>query len=117
MNNYNQLSLENRHQIKALLDAGHNQSEIARTLGVHRSTISRELKRNITNGSSAGKDYCPQQAQTLTDRRHAQKPKHCRLTKELKAQARQWLTHVLANILQTKYNDVRGLYPQNFRQS
>jgi len=29
----------------------------------------------------------------------------------------QWLTHVLANILQTKYNDVRTLYPQNFRQS
>ncbi len=29
----------------------------------------------------------------------------------------QWLTHVLANILQTKYNDVRSLYPQNFSQS
>jgi len=28
----------------------------------------------------------------------------------------QWLTHVLANILQTKYNDVRALYPQNFSQ-
>ncbi|WP_340106414.1 IS66 family transposase [Rhodohalobacter sp. 8-1] len=28
----------------------------------------------------------------------------------------QWLTHVLANILQTKYNDVRSLYPQNFSQ-
>jgi len=27
-----------------------------------------------------------------------------------------WLTHVLANILQTKYNDVRTLYPQNFSQ-
>ncbi len=29
----------------------------------------------------------------------------------------QWLTHVLANILQTKYNDVRMLYPQNFSNS
>jgi len=28
----------------------------------------------------------------------------------------EWLTHVLANILQTKYNDVRSLYPQNFSQ-
>ncbi|REL33842.1 IS66 family transposase [Rhodohalobacter sp. SW132] len=28
----------------------------------------------------------------------------------------QWLTHVLAYILQTKYNDVRSLYPQNFTQ-
>jgi len=26
----------------------------------------------------------------------------------------QWLTHVLANIMQTKYNDVPSLYPQNF---
>jgi hypothetical protein len=25
-----------------------------------------------------------------------------------------WLPHVLANIPQTKYNDVRTLYPQNF---
>jgi len=28
----------------------------------------------------------------------------------------EWLTHVLANILQTKYNDVRSLHPQNFNQ-
>ena len=28
----------------------------------------------------------------------------------------QWLAYVLANILQTKYNDVRMLYPQNFTQ-
>jgi hypothetical protein len=27
---------------------------------------------------------------------------------------REWLTHVLTNILQTKYNDVPSLYPQNF---
>lgn len=27
----------------------------------------------------------------------------------------QWLTYVLANILQTKYNDVPSLYPQNFK--
>ena len=29
----------------------------------------------------------------------------------------QWLTHVLANILQTKYNDVPSLYPQNFKSN
>lgn len=27
---------------------------------------------------------------------------------------RQWLTHVLENILSTKYNEIRSLYPQNF---
>lgn len=92
MNKYSQLSQENRHQIKALLDAGHNQSEIARTLGVHRSTISRELNRNIASGSPADKDYCPKVAQQLTDQRHRDKPKRCRFTDALKAQARQWLT-------------------------
>jgi len=44
MEKYNQLSVESRHKIQALLEAGHNQSEIARNIGVHRSTISRELE-------------------------------------------------------------------------
>ncbi|MDZ7659260.1 helix-turn-helix domain-containing protein [Fodinibius sp.] len=91
MQKYTQLSEENRYQIKALLDAGHNQSEIARTIGVHRSTICRELNRNVTNSNSEDKAYCPKAAQQLTDQRHADKPKHRRFTDVLKAQARQWL--------------------------
>ncbi|MDZ7691651.1 MAG: helix-turn-helix domain-containing protein [Balneolaceae bacterium] len=59
MQEYTQLSEENRHQIKALLDAGHNQSEIARTIGVHRSTISRELKRNVANDELPGQAVLP----------------------------------------------------------
>ena len=92
MNKYTQLSKENRHQIQALLVAGHNQSEIACTIGVHRSTVSRELKRNVSNRGSAGNKYCPEAAQQLTDQRHTDKPKHCRFTDELKRQARWWLT-------------------------
>ena len=92
MNKHTQLSFENRHQIQALLAAGHNQSEIARTIGVHRSTISRELKRNVTGEDPEGKDYCPGQAQQLTDRRHREKSKYCRFTEALKDQARRWLT-------------------------
>lgn len=92
MNKHTQLSKENRHQIKALLDAGHNQSEIARTLGVHRSTISREIRRNVGNSDSEGNQYCPDTAQQLTDRRHREKPKHRRFTDALKDQARRWLT-------------------------
>jgi IS30 family transposase len=67
MNNYKQLSLENRYQVRALLDAGLNQTKIAKTIGVHRSTISRELKRNVTNTGSTGNAYCPEAAQQLTD--------------------------------------------------
>jgi IS30 family transposase len=92
MQEYTQLSKENRHQIKALLDAGLNQSEIARTIGVHRSTISRELNRNVANEGTQGKDYCPLGAQQLTDQRHTDKPKHRRFTEGLKDQARRWLT-------------------------
>ena len=40
------LKREDRIALGALRRAGHNQSQIAAQLGVHRSTISRELKRN-----------------------------------------------------------------------
>lgn len=92
MQKYTQLSLENRHQIKALLDGGHNQSEIARIIGVHRSTISRELNRNVAKSGGEANPYCPEGAQQLTDKRHRDKPKHRRFGEALKAQARRWLT-------------------------
>jgi IS30 family transposase len=46
MRTYSQLTREQRYQIYALLKAGHNQTEIARIIKVHKSTISRELRRN-----------------------------------------------------------------------
>ena len=46
MRTYTQLTQEQRYQICALLKGGHNQTEIADLIGVHKSTISRELKRN-----------------------------------------------------------------------
>jgi transposase, IS30 family len=58
--NYTQLTREQRYQIKALMKAGHNQSEIAANIGCHKSTISRELKRN-----SGQKGYRPGQANEL----------------------------------------------------
>ena len=45
-NTYTQLNHEARIKIFALLNAGLSQSAIARQLGVHRSTISREIKRD-----------------------------------------------------------------------
>lgn len=92
MQKYTQLSQENRHQIRALLDAGHTQSEIADTIGAHRSTICRELSRNVTNSGADGNCYNPARAQQMTDRRHRKKHKHRRFTEELKQQARRWLT-------------------------
>jgi len=46
MSVYMQLTREQRYQISALLKAGHNQTEIAHLIRVHKSTVSRELRRN-----------------------------------------------------------------------
>lgn len=46
MKTYQQLTLEQRYQISALLKLGFGKSAIAKELGVHKSTIGRELERN-----------------------------------------------------------------------
>lgn len=48
MNKYQHLSQPQRYQIEALLKAGYSKIAVARQLGVHRSTICREIKRNST---------------------------------------------------------------------
>ena len=59
---YTQLTSEQRYQIQALLKAECSQTEIARVLNVHKSTISRELRRN-----RGRRGYRPRQAQILCD--------------------------------------------------
>jgi transposase, IS30 family len=59
--NYKQLAREQRYQIYALKRAGQNQSQIALVLGCHKSTISRELRRNCGQ-----KGYRPYQADELS---------------------------------------------------
>lgn len=58
--NYTQLTQNQRYQISALMKAGHNQTEIANILGVHKSTISREIARN-----TGQRGYRPKQAHSL----------------------------------------------------
>jgi len=58
--NYQQLAREQRYQIYALMRAGHNQTRIATLVGCHKSTISRELRRN-----RGQKGYRPYQADEL----------------------------------------------------
>jgi IS30 family transposase len=60
MSTYRQLTQEQRYQIYALRKTGHSRAEIAVVIGVHKSTVSRELKRN-----RGGRGYRPQQAQSL----------------------------------------------------
>ena len=47
MRNYNQFTQTERYQIYALRKANKNPTEISRVLGRHKSTIYRELKRNL----------------------------------------------------------------------
>jgi len=57
MRTYTQLTRGKRYQIRALLKAGFSQSEMAVCFGVHKSTISREIRRNMGR-----KGYRPRQA-------------------------------------------------------
>lgn len=70
MRRYSQLTQEQRYQIFALKKAGHSQIMIAGFLGVHKSTISRELKRN-----SGQRGYRPKQAHVFAQQRHHDKPR------------------------------------------
>ena len=66
MRNYHQLTQAQRYQIYSLLKMGHNRTQIAACLGVHKSTISRELRRN-----RGQRGYRPRQAhQHATSRRY-----------------------------------------------
>ena len=54
---YTQLTQEQRYQIFALLKTGCNQTDIAKTIEVHKSTVSREVRRN-----QGQRGYRPKQA-------------------------------------------------------
>lgn len=67
MKHYKQLTREQRYQISGLRKAGGKQVEIAAEVGVAKSTISRELKRNREQ-----RGWWPKQAQALRDKRRQQ---------------------------------------------
>ena len=48
---FNHLTLEQRKQLREMLDAGCKKPEIAQALNTHVSTIYREIKRGSVNGS------------------------------------------------------------------
>jgi IS30 family transposase len=66
MRTYHQLTQEQRYQIYALQKTKHSQSEIAAVIGVNKSSVSREFKRN-----RGQRGYRPQQAQKKAVQRRA----------------------------------------------
>ncbi len=85
MRHYTQLTEHQRYQIYALMKAGHTQTEIAALIGVHKSTISRELRRN-----RGLRGYRPRQAQLLRQARREASQQQ-RLTTTLWEQISDWL--------------------------
>jgi len=69
---YIQLTQEQRYQIGVYLRMGKKQSEIAKEIKVHKSTVSREIRRN---GSGRWK-YNPSRASRMARERHREKNKH-----------------------------------------
>lgn len=76
---YKQLTLIERYKIKALLQAGTSKKRIAEILGVHKSTVFRELKRNEGEGG-----YSSEKAQDETDERRRFACKAMRCTSDIK---------------------------------
>ena len=84
---FKQLDYRKRCQILGLWKAGYNQSQIAKEVGVHKSTISREFKRNITfiRTSLGCWQYKPDYAQFYADERHKLKNKKIKFTADVQA--------------------------------
>ncbi|MEO8328024.1 MAG: IS30 family transposase [Nitrospirota bacterium] len=68
MSGYTQLTREQRYQIHALVKTGQNQTQMATVIGVHKATISRELRRN-----RGLRGYRPHQAHRLAQARQGPK--------------------------------------------
>lgn len=83
-----QLSLSERYEIFAFKKQGICNSEIARTLGRDKSTISRELKRNADGRS---KNYRPELARRKAADRHLNKNKHKAFTAQMLENITYWL--------------------------
>jgi IS30 family transposase len=92
MTNYKQLGQEQRYVIDRLLRQRKSQKEIADVLGYHKSTISRELKRNTPKRGKGAKEYNPDRAHMKAQRRHQEKNKHITFTDEMRRQIVKQLT-------------------------
>jgi IS30 family transposase len=69
---YNQLTMVQRYQIEALRRERVSQGAIAKVLGVHRSTIGREIKRNQLDSG----EYIAHYAQVSARLRYQHKQKN-----------------------------------------
>ena len=79
---YKRLDLGQRYKIEALYNQGVTQLEIARQVGVNKSTISREFARNVPKKGRYAYQYCAERAQSYAEQREANKCRVYRFTLE-----------------------------------
>jgi IS30 family transposase len=82
------LSYEQRYSIEVLLKAGNRQSEIAKIILVHKSVVSREIKRNCDARNGF---YRASLAQKNYEKRLFEKPKALKFTAELESIVRGYI--------------------------
>ena len=85
---YKHLQPEQRYQIEGFLQVGLGAAQIAKSLGVDKCTIYRELKRNAPQRGQGALIYKAANAQEKTTKRHREKNKRIRFTEEMKSQCR-----------------------------
>ena len=73
------LTLKERYHISAFVEAGLKKSEIAKKIGKHKSSISRELKRNKSPSK-----YDPEKANVKAEKRKTKSHKNKRFNEEMK---------------------------------
>jgi IS30 family transposase len=88
---YTQLSLEQRYQIAAFRQLGYSQTRIAKEINRSKSTISREIKRNMPHGGTGRGVYDASNAEYKTRYRHKNKKKHRKFTDKMKKKVKLWL--------------------------
>ena len=84
-----QITLKQRYEIAALLKIGSSLTQIAAQIGKHKSTISREVKRNADGRSG---EYRADLAQRKSQGRHNEKRKKITLCAEIEARILNYLT-------------------------
>ena len=78
---YKQLTLKERYHISTLLKRGWRQKEIAESIGVHPSTICREIRRN---SDKVTKEYSYEFAHSIAENRQQTKVKYTVITSKIK---------------------------------
>jgi transposase, IS30 family len=87
------LTLEQRYTIARMLEAGFTKSEVARTIGRHRSVVSREVRRNADRRNGG---YRSELAQRKYESRQRDKPRRRRFTEPIRLYVEEKLAQKLS---------------------